>query len=51
MILIALLWYGTLQTRRFAQHRHISFPRALWQASVAMVESLAIVLAINWLFS
>jgi hypothetical protein len=51
IMVLALLWYGSLQTRWFAQHLHVSLPRALWQASVAMVESLAIVLAIAWLFS
>lgn len=51
MMVVALLWYGILQTRWFAQHLHVTLPRAFWQASVAMVESLAIVLAIAWLFS
>ena len=51
IMVLALLWYGSLQTRWFAQHLHVSLPRAFWQASVAMVESLAIVLAIAWIFS
>lgn len=51
MIAVALLWYGILQTRWFAHHLRVSFPRAFWQASVAMVESLAMVLAIAWLFN
>jgi hypothetical protein len=50
MMVVALFWYGVLQTRWFAQHLHVSLPRAFWHASVAMVESLAIVLIIAALF-
>jgi hypothetical protein len=47
---IALLWYGILQTRWFAQHLRISIARGFLHASVAMIESLVIVLAIAALF-
>lgn len=47
----ALLWYGTLQARWFAQHLGVSLLRGWVQASIAMVESLVLVIAIGWLFT
>ena len=51
MMVVAPLWYGTLQARWFAQHRRTSLLRGFVTASVAMVESLAIVALISWLFT
>ena len=47
----ALLWYGALQTRWYMRHLKIGLLAGLWTASVAMVESLAILIAIGLLFS
>jgi hypothetical protein len=47
---LALVWYGILQARWFAQHRRTSFLRGFATASVAMIESLVLVIGISWLF-
>jgi hypothetical protein len=48
---VALLWYGTLEIRWFAQHLDASLLRAFGQASIAMIECLVAVGFITWLFS
>ena len=49
-ILVALLWFGLLQSRWFALRLNVSFARGFLTASVAMVECLAIVLLVAYLF-
>jgi hypothetical protein len=49
--LLALLWFGLLQTAWFAQHLQCSRLRAFGHASRAMVESLIAVLLLSSLFS
>ena len=48
---VALLWYGALQTRWFAEHLGTSLLRGWWHANIAMIESLALVVAVAALFS
>ena len=48
---VALLWYGTLQTRWFARHLGVSLLRGWGHANVAMIESLVLVGAVAALFS
>jgi hypothetical protein len=47
---IAFVWYGVVQTHWFARHRGVSLFRSFLTASLAMAESLAIVLIVAWLF-
>jgi hypothetical protein len=42
MIAVAFLWYGTLQTRWFATHLHVSLVRGFGIASIGMIECLVI---------
>lgn len=50
LYLFALLWFGTLQILWFRQHLGAGVPRAFAHASRAMVESLAAVAFLAWLF-
>jgi len=40
LILVALLWYGSLQARWFARQLDVSLLRGLWIASIGMVEGI-----------
>ncbi|MBY8820928.1 hypothetical protein [Sphingomonas colocasiae] len=40
MIVATLLWYGSLQIDWFSKHLRVSRWQGLWQASLAMIESL-----------
>lgn len=51
LALLALLWFGTLQTAWFVQHLKCSRLRAFGHASRAMVESIVAVLLLSNLFS
>ena len=51
LVLIALLWFGFLQTAWFNQHLKCGRLKAFGHASRAMVESLAVMLILSSLFS
>lgn len=50
LIVAALIWFGLLQARWFAQHLNTGFGRGFWNASVAMAESLVAVGVVLALF-
>jgi hypothetical protein len=50
LIVAALIWFGLLQARWFAQHLKTGFGRGFWNASVAMAESVVAVGVVIALF-
>ena len=51
LVVAALIWFGLLQARWFAQHLKTGFGRGFWNASVAMIASLIAVGVVTALFS
>jgi hypothetical protein len=51
LILAALLWYGSLQTRWFSRQLGVSLLRGLWIASIGMVECVVMIVLVAPLLS
>lgn len=51
LMVAALLWYGILQSRWFAQELGISFMKGFWVASVGMIECVTVICLVAPLIS
>jgi hypothetical protein len=51
MVLVGFAWYGGLQVGWFARHLGISRWRGLLQASIGMLEGVAAMAAMGWIFA
>jgi hypothetical protein len=51
LMIAAMLWYGILQSRWFAQELGVSFLKGFWVASIGMVECVAVICVVAPLIS